>query len=264
MTLATSTWLFLSTLIIRVATQSISKVVMFKMERSLVKKLAQLDGAFDFDDEDYKEEDYFVDEKDKAQRLSVRNTVRERVIFIRDSVRKSVRDQENVMNSKGQSTTTPEDKKPQKKLDNKTSKPSESDTNSKRSENSVYVKRNSGGSIDLDLTSDDILAINNSANYASKKDSVLKDVHNPFDDESANPRIETTPFQPRGQRLTTNFESAKIIPPALLKTVLDKTVAGHSGVGTKYNISNFYMTDSISRASSTMAICTKEILNKVA
>jgi NADH-quinone oxidoreductase subunit G len=32
----------------------------------------------------------------------------------------------------------------------------------------------------------------------------------------------------------------------------------------KYNISNFYMTDSISRASSTMAICTKEILNKVA
>ena len=32
----------------------------------------------------------------------------------------------------------------------------------------------------------------------------------------------------------------------------------------RYNISNFYMTDSISRASSTMAICTKEILNMVA
>ena len=31
-----------------------------------------------------------------------------------------------------------------------------------------------------------------------------------------------------------------------------------------YNISNFYMTDSISRSSSTMANCTKEILNKVA
>ena len=32
----------------------------------------------------------------------------------------------------------------------------------------------------------------------------------------------------------------------------------------KFNISNFYMTDSISRASTTMANCTKEILNKVA
>ena len=32
----------------------------------------------------------------------------------------------------------------------------------------------------------------------------------------------------------------------------------------EYNISNFYMTDSISRSSSTMANCTKEILNKVA
>ena len=32
----------------------------------------------------------------------------------------------------------------------------------------------------------------------------------------------------------------------------------------KYNISNFYMTDSISRSSETMAKCTKEILNKVA
>ena len=31
-----------------------------------------------------------------------------------------------------------------------------------------------------------------------------------------------------------------------------------------YNIENFYMTDSISRASKTMANCTKEILNKVA
>ena len=31
-----------------------------------------------------------------------------------------------------------------------------------------------------------------------------------------------------------------------------------------YNITNFYMTDSISRASLTMANCTKEILNKVA
>jgi len=31
-----------------------------------------------------------------------------------------------------------------------------------------------------------------------------------------------------------------------------------------YNISNFYMTDSISRSSETMAKCTKEILNKVA
>ena len=30
-----------------------------------------------------------------------------------------------------------------------------------------------------------------------------------------------------------------------------------------YNIENFYMTDAISRASETMAICTKEILNKV-
>mgnify|MGYP003313083794 CR=1 FL=1 len=31
-----------------------------------------------------------------------------------------------------------------------------------------------------------------------------------------------------------------------------------------YNIENFYMTDVISRASETMANCTKEILNKVA
>ena len=31
----------------------------------------------------------------------------------------------------------------------------------------------------------------------------------------------------------------------------------------EFNISNFYMTDSISRASETMAKCTKEILNKV-
>ena len=31
-----------------------------------------------------------------------------------------------------------------------------------------------------------------------------------------------------------------------------------------YNIENFYMTDVISRASTTMANCTKEILNKVA
>ena len=30
-----------------------------------------------------------------------------------------------------------------------------------------------------------------------------------------------------------------------------------------YNIENFYMTDSISRSSETMAHCTKEILNKV-
>ena len=30
-----------------------------------------------------------------------------------------------------------------------------------------------------------------------------------------------------------------------------------------YNIENFYMTDAISRASETMAICTKEILNKI-
>ena len=32
----------------------------------------------------------------------------------------------------------------------------------------------------------------------------------------------------------------------------------------EFNINNFYMTDSISRASVTMAKCTKEILNKVA
>ena len=32
----------------------------------------------------------------------------------------------------------------------------------------------------------------------------------------------------------------------------------------QFNINNFYMTDSISRASETMAKCTKEILNKVA
>ena len=32
----------------------------------------------------------------------------------------------------------------------------------------------------------------------------------------------------------------------------------------KFNINNFYMTDSISRSSETMAKCTKEILNKVA
>ena len=32
----------------------------------------------------------------------------------------------------------------------------------------------------------------------------------------------------------------------------------------EFNISNFYMTDSISRASETMAKCTKEILNKLA
>ena len=31
-----------------------------------------------------------------------------------------------------------------------------------------------------------------------------------------------------------------------------------------YNISNFYMTDSISRSSINMSNCTKEILNKVA
>ncbi|PPR49359.1 MAG: hypothetical protein CFH15_01194, partial [Alphaproteobacteria bacterium MarineAlpha5_Bin5] len=31
-----------------------------------------------------------------------------------------------------------------------------------------------------------------------------------------------------------------------------------------YNIKNFYMNDSISRASETMAKCTKEILEKVA
>ena len=31
----------------------------------------------------------------------------------------------------------------------------------------------------------------------------------------------------------------------------------------KFNINNFYMTDSISRASDTMAKCTKEILNKM-
>ena len=32
----------------------------------------------------------------------------------------------------------------------------------------------------------------------------------------------------------------------------------------EYNIKNFYMTDVISRASITMANCTREILNKVA
>ena len=32
----------------------------------------------------------------------------------------------------------------------------------------------------------------------------------------------------------------------------------------KYNIGNFYMNDSISRSSETMALCTKEILNKAA
>ena len=32
----------------------------------------------------------------------------------------------------------------------------------------------------------------------------------------------------------------------------------------KYNISNFYMNDSISRSSETMALCTKDILNKAA
>ena len=32
----------------------------------------------------------------------------------------------------------------------------------------------------------------------------------------------------------------------------------------EFNISNFYMTDSISRASETMSKCTKEILNTVA
>ena len=41
----------------------------------------------------------------------------------------------------------------------------------------------------------------------------------------------------------------------------------HKKVNTRvldYTISNFYMTDVISRASITMAQCTKEILNKVA
>ena len=32
----------------------------------------------------------------------------------------------------------------------------------------------------------------------------------------------------------------------------------------KYNIENFYMNDSISRSSETMAKCTKDILNKAA
>jgi len=49
--------------------------------------------------------------------------------------------------------------------------------------------------------------------------------------------------------------------------VSEKTNFGHSvqikDRKVKYNISNFYMTDSISRASLTMANCTKEILNKV-
>ena len=40
------------------------------------------------------------------------------------------------------------------------------------------------------------------------------------------------------------------------KTIMNKNI--------EYNIKNFYMTDSISRASETMAKCTKEILNKVA
>ena len=31
-----------------------------------------------------------------------------------------------------------------------------------------------------------------------------------------------------------------------------------------YNINNFYMNDSISRSSETMALCTKDILNKAA
>ena len=58
------------------------------------------------------------------------------------------------------------------------------------------------------------------------------------------------------------FKELNILPH--FKNINLKTSKEIVSKNIEFNISNFYMTDSISRASETMAKCTKEILNKVA
>ena len=68
----------------------------------------------------------------------------------------------------------------------------------------------------------------------------------------------------RDELIKNNFQFSHINETNSKKEILFAKVNKIDDIKIHYNIKNFYMNDSISRSSETMALCTKDILNKVA
>ena len=68
----------------------------------------------------------------------------------------------------------------------------------------------------------------------------------------------------RDELIKNNFQFSHINETNSKKEILFAKENKIDDIKINYNIKNFYMNDSISRSSETMALCTKDILNKVA